>query len=74
MQKPEAAEVKGRSANDSEGLQSGFSLDRMREIKQKEGLGREAISGQHRRKNSRLLQWWLWGPYSKHRPLKDSGP
>lgn len=40
MQKPEAAEVRRRLANDSEGLQSGFSLDGMRGIKQERGFGK----------------------------------
>lgn len=43
MQKPEAAE--GRtSANESEGLQSGFSLDRTREIKQERGFAKRRKS------------------------------
>lgn len=74
MQKPEAAEGR-RSASDSEGLQSGFSLDRMREIEQERRFCKEKeISGHHRRQVSHLLQRWLWGPYSKHGALKVSVP
>lgn len=40
MQKPEAAEVRRKLANDSEGLQSGFSLDGTRDIKQERGFGK----------------------------------
>lgn len=40
MQKSEAAEVRRRLANDSEGLQPGFSLDGMRGIKQERGFGK----------------------------------
>lgn len=53
MQKPESAEVRRRSANDSEGLQSGFSIDRLREMEQE----REAVSGQHKRQTSCLLRY-----------------
>lgn len=43
MQKPEAAEGR-RSASDSEGLQPGFSLDRMREIEQERGFAKKRKS------------------------------
>lgn len=55
MKNPEAAEVRKRSANGSGGLRSGFSLERVRDIKEERGFEKGGNFWPAQNKNQSLV-------------------